>query len=67
MQKILEAHQAQEHNFKGAKIPVPTHWNLDLLDKLLADYEDREVGWVFKVWVANEQGQAPRSHYQMQK
>ena len=43
VQKILEARQAQEHNFKGAKIPVPTHWNLDLLDKLLADYEDKEV------------------------
>ena len=43
VQKILEARKAQDHNFRGAKIPVPTHWNLELLDNLLVDYEDREI------------------------
>ena len=30
-------------NYLEARVPVPTHWDLDLLESLLEDYEDKLV------------------------
>ena len=37
---IFSIKSMEKPNYLGARVPVPTHWDLDLLDTLLEDYED---------------------------
>ena len=43
LQTIFLVWTFRKPNYLGARVPVPTHWDLDLLDSLLEDYEDKLV------------------------
>ena len=49
---IFSVRASGKPNYLGVKVPVPTHWDLNLLENLLADYEDKLVvdllryGWL---------------------
>ena len=43
LQTIFSVRASGTPNYLGAKVPVPTHWDLNLLENLLADYEDKLV------------------------
>ena len=43
LQTIFSVRASSKPNYLGAKVPVPTHWDLNLLENLLADYEDKLV------------------------
>ena len=43
LQTIFSVRASGKLNYLGAKVPVPTHWDLNLLENLLADYEDKLV------------------------
>ena len=43
LQTIFSVRASGKPNYLGAKVPVPTHWDLNLLENLLADYEDKLV------------------------
>ena len=39
LQMIFSVREMGKPNYLGARVPVPTHWDLDLLDSLLQDYD----------------------------
>ena len=39
--QIFSVRASGKPNYLGARIPVPTHWELDLLENLLDYYEDK--------------------------
>ena len=41
LQTIFSVRASGKPNYLGAKVPVPTHWDLNLLENFLADYEDK--------------------------
>ena len=43
LQTIFSVRASGKPNYLGARVPVPTHWDLNLLENLLADYEDKLV------------------------
>ena len=49
----------------GCQIPIPTHWNVDLFEKLLCDYQDKEIvkffrfGWPIDVTEVKELPSVP--------
>ena len=43
LQTIFSVRASGKPNYFGARIPVPTHWDLNLLETLLADYEDKMI------------------------
>ena len=43
LQTIFSVRASGKPNYLEARVPVPTHWDLDLLDGLLEDYEDKLV------------------------
>ena len=43
LQTIILVRASGKPNYLEARVPVPTHWDLDLLDSLLEDYEDKLV------------------------
>ena len=43
LQTILSVRASSKPNYLVARVPVHTHWDLDLLENLLADYEDKLV------------------------
>ena len=43
LQTIFSVRASRKPNYLCARVPVPTHWDLDLLDSLLEDYEDKLV------------------------
>ena len=52
LQTSFSVRASEKPNYLGARIPIPTHWDLDLLESLLEDYEDKLVveflryGWL---------------------
>ena len=43
LQTFFSIRASGKPNYLGARVAVPTHWDLDLLDSLLEGYEDRIV------------------------
>ena len=43
LQTIFSVWASRKPNYFCARVPVPTHWDLNLLDSLLEDYEDKLV------------------------
>ena len=43
LQTIFSVQASGKPNYLCTRVPVPTHWDLDLLDSLLEDYEDKLV------------------------
>ena len=43
LQTIFSVRALGKPNYLEARVLVPTHWNLDLLESLLEDYEDKLV------------------------
>ena len=43
MQTIFSVRASGKPNYLEARVPVPTHWDPDLLDSLLEDYEEKLV------------------------
>ena len=43
LQTIFLVRALEKPIYLGARVPVPTHWDLSLLETLLADYEDKLV------------------------
>ena len=43
LQTIFSVRASGKPNYLGARVPVPTHWDLDLLENLLEDYENKLV------------------------
>ena len=43
LQTIFSVRASGKPNYLGARVPVPTHWDLDLLENLLADFEVKLV------------------------
>ena len=43
LQTIFSVQASRKPNYFCARVPVPTHWDLDLLGSLLEDYEDKLV------------------------
>ena len=35
--------ESEVHNYKKERIPVNTNWNLEVLEEMLCNYEDKEV------------------------
>ena len=43
LQTMFSVKASGKPNYLGARVPVPTHWELDLLDSLLQDYDDKII------------------------
>ena len=43
LQTIFSVRASGKPNYLGARVPVPTHWDLNLLENLLANYEDKMI------------------------
>ena len=43
LQTTFAVREVGQSNYLGARVPVPTHWDLELLDSLLQDFDDRMV------------------------
>ena len=43
LQTFFSVRASGKPNYLEARVPVPTHWDLDLLDSLLEDYADKLV------------------------
>ena len=43
LQTIFSVRASGKPNYLGVKVPVPTHWDLNLLEIFLADYENKLV------------------------
>ena len=39
LQNFFSVRASGKPNYLGARVPVPTHWDLDLLESLLEDYD----------------------------
>ena len=46
LQTLFSVRTSGEPNYLCAQVPVPTHWDLELLDSLLEDYEDKLVSFL---------------------
>ena len=40
LQMIFSVRASGQPNYLGARVPIPTHWDLDLIVSLLEDYDD---------------------------
>ena len=43
LQTIFLIRASGKPNYLEARVPVPTHWDLDLLESLLEDYDDKLI------------------------
>ena len=60
IQNHLQVKQKGYPNRWGAKIPVASQWNLDLLESMLREYEDKEVvEWIRYGWPIGRLPQLP--------
>ena len=50
LQTIFSVRASGKPNYLGALVPVPTYWDLDLLENLLEDYEDKLVDFFRYGW-----------------
>ena len=50
LQTIFLVREVGKPNYLGTRVPVPTHWDLDLLDSLLQDYDKMVVEFLRYGW-----------------
>ena len=43
LQTIFSVRASGKPNYLEARVPVPTHWDLDLLESLLEDYDNKLI------------------------
>ena len=43
LQTIFSVRASGQPNYLGARVPIPTYWDLDLMASLLEDYDDKLV------------------------
>ena len=48
LQTIFSVWASGKPNYLCARVPLPTHWDLDLLGSLLEDYEDKLVIYILR-------------------
>lgn len=60
VQLAREVEAGADFNFRGARIPIPTHWNTELLEQLLQGYDDCEVAQFIKFgWPIDRDASVP--------